>query len=197
MAGLIEQGGPALAKLVWSASDCHFFYPTSVTWDGSNTALIVAKNHYLSTSDVVSLTSFAGSGWTLSNKTITVVDKDTFTFPLASNPGSGNVTINLPEYHTYPVPAQLNGPTGYNDLIKVTCTKYSKLMFRPVTIEHTVPASTNIAFEGIVHQDSTAFISLGTVTGAGTPTLFSPTPVVNLVRGRITSGSGQPVVKYE
>lgn len=170
-------------RSVWSATDCFFFSPDTMTWAGG-TVTVNAVNHYLKTGDVINLTvpGNAGSEWVLTSKTVTVVDANSFTFP------------NVGALGNYPAAFTTIDAATVNKVV-ITCQVYSKLMFKPTIIQvEQLPVTHTIVIKTKVHP-SASWVTLGSaITDVTGLTQVVLTASYNIVRIEKTVGAGQPVV---
>lgn len=177
------QASPGLAySKVWSANDSYFTFPIGGTYSGG-VVTFDSKNHGLVSGDVVDSTNTdTTSVWNQSGITITVIDKDTFTAPFPEDPG-------VYDYNKFERYGSASAP---REQVKISCSKYSKLMFKPEAIQvNELPAGTEVAIQGKVHSDA-AWVELATVTAADKDTLIELSVKYNMVRLVRTSGTGQP-----
>lgn len=114
---LLSQTKPTLAtSKVWSATDMYEFVPVDATWAGG-VITFTSKNHGLVSNDSVNIVClYTGDAWDIGTVTATVLTNDTFTVPLASDPGS------FPNASPYPV-------NNINRRVIIKVPKYSKTFY--------------------------------------------------------------------
>lgn len=178
-------------QAVWASSIKHSFNPTNMTWSGG-TVTVTAPDHQLTNSDTISITSTNGSSpWVAASVTATVVDINTFTYPLVSNPV---VTFVPADPSSFSMVVNNGGTYTSVELITISCATYSKLMFRPTVVQvEALPGSTTIKLQGKVHPDA-SWVDIQTVADTDGLTQVVFNTIYDMVRGKRTVGSGQPVL---
>lgn len=168
---------------VWSDIDFYYVLPSTGTFS-SGIVTFKSQNHNLVSGDVVSvISSDDTSEFNQTNVTVTVVDKDTFTVPYGSNPGNYDYNA-MPQY----------GPIADAERLSITCTKYSKLIFKPEGVQvDALPAGMTITIQGKIHPDA-QWVDLETVNTADGATMVEFGIRYNIVRCVKTTGTGTPLV---
>lgn len=174
----------AKGYIVWSTDKQYKFTPDAATWD-SNVVTIVYEDHGLINGDSIDLiSSLNGSGWNTTGATITVLDKDSFTFPLVTS----DPTKDFPSVELY-------GSASQIEYLTITCSKYSELMIKPKLLQvNTLPGGVTITIQVKLHHTADWF-TFDTVADTDGVQLIDFSGIsYNYVRCYISAGSGQPLV---
>ena len=171
------------AKCIWSDSIFYKFIPDEATWD-TDVATIIFRNHGMVTGDLITLeSSVEDSGWTATDEAITVVDKDTFTFPL----------VSVDPLPTFPM-VQPYGSASLTEVLTISCKNYTNLTFRASALQvEELPSGMTITIQAKLHEDA-SWVDVDTVADSDGNEIIILEYVYNFIRGTITAGTGAPIV---
>jgi len=176
----IDQNAPQLQyKKIWAAGISYYFRVESISWL-ADVMTIVARNHNLAINNVISLLSnYPSTALNYTNKTVTVINADTFTIPVIGDPGE-----------IFP---KASGSPIFEEVVTITSNNYSRLLFKPSQLQvNTLTGADTVIVQVKTHPEA-PWISLQTLSVADSDILINLTQIYNFVRLARGVGSTQVV----
>lgn len=164
------------SQRVWSATDYLVVEPTNATW-AAGVITFTVKNHGIGNGDSVTIAcANTSSAWNIGVVIATVVDKDTFTVPLAGDPGA------FPNISPYPI--------NNNDAkVTIACTKYSKTFYLIDALQVENLNSSTIQLQAKLNDDA-PWVNITATVGVGITAITQ----YNFGRMTFATGSTNPIV---
>lgn len=164
------------SQRVWSSTDMLQVEPTNATWS-AGVITFTSKNHGIGNGDSVTVScANVASPWNIGVVIATLVDKDTFTVPLVSDPGQ------FPNTSPYPY---LNNDAK----VTVSCAKYSKTFYLIDALQVETLNSSTIQLQAKLHDDA-PWVNITATLNVGINSITQ----YNFGRMTFATGSTAPIV---
>jgi hypothetical protein len=162
---------------VWSSTDMMAFDPTIATWS-AGVITIKEVNHGLSGGETVNVScANAASLWNIGNVVCTKIDKDTFTVPLAGDPGV------FPNSNPYPA-------NYVTQRVTVSCSAYSKTFFLSNYLQiENLGGATNLKIQAKLNANAPWVDTTQTTLVVGITKITDPLNFLRITSGTGTAGS--------